>query len=934
MSETPWNRVEDLFHQALDLPAEARNAFLQKECGANESLRREVESLLAHESEAGETFLGEVAPNSIDHLGQAAPHSFDHYCLEEKLGEGGMGVVYRAVDTRLGRPVAIKFLHEDMVDAAARKRFQREAQLASSLNHPHILTVHDIGEFEGRQYLVTEFVDGGTLKDWAKQEKRSCLEIVELITGIADAIAAAHEAGLLHRDIKPGNILISKSGYAKLADFGLARSTDAARTRQPEETRTHTGMIMGTPSYMSPEQASGQTLDARSDIFSFGVVLYELVAARRPFVGNTAVEILHKISTEPAPPLDSSVADPLRRVIEKTLEKDRVERYQSMREVTVDLRKLGRTQDTATLETPVAKKSSGKWLPWAVTAAVVTGFGLWEHFRPVPLPESPLANATFSRITDFGGVERSPAISPDGKFVAFVSDHDGSFDVWLSQSANGNPQNLTKGKAGDVQGPLRDIGFSGDGSEIWIAGTQKPQRRMQLVPLIGGTPHNFLGADAAEVAWSQDNKNLVYHSWDGDPVYIADANGSNVRTLLAAGPTDEHRHFPFWSQDGRWIYFVRGHKATGEMDLWRIPSAGGGPERITNFNTDMGFPTQINARTFFYIAPDANGAGPWLWSLDIETKASQRLSVGFEQYAAISATSDGRKLVASVVNSKVSLWTLPIGSSPAAESEVKAFPLPNGRALAPRFGGETLFFLSSKNGADGLWRYQEGRSEEVWKGSEGALQSPAAISPDGRTIAIALTRNGKRQWHLIAADGTQLRSLSPDVDARGTASWSPDGNWVVSGGSDAKGEGLFKIPVNGGAPVRLRSGSALDPVWSPKGNLIIYGGANVFTNVPLEAVQPDGTKAQMPSIIVRREGERMRFLPDGSGLVYMQNATTSQDFWLLDFATMSTRPLSHLQDSATMRTFDITPDGKQIVFDRAKEDSDIVLIDLAGKVSK
>ena len=923
MNEKPWNRVEELFHQALDLEAEARTAFLQKECGADESLRREVESLLAYESDTGETFIG-----------KAAPKSFDHYCLEEKLGEGGMGVVYRAVDTKLGRTVAIKFLHEDMVDEAARKRFRREAELASSLNHPHILTVHDIGEFEGRQYLVTEFVDGGTLKDWAEEEKRSSLEIVELITGIADAMAVAHDAGLLHRDIKPGNILISKSGYAKLADFGLARSMEGGRTRHSEETRTNTGMIMGTPSYMSPEQASGQALDARSDIFSFGVVLYELVAGRRPFVGHTGVEILHRIGTEPAPPLDSYIAEPLRRVIEKTLQKDRAKRYQSMREVTVDLRKLWRTQDTVTLEPPAAKRGSGKWWPWAVTVAVVAGFALWEQFRPVPLPESPLANATFSRVTDFGGMERSPAISPDGKFVAFVSDHDGSFDVWLSQSANGNPQNLTKGQAGDVQGPLRDIGFSGDGSEIWIAGTQKPQRRMQLVPLIGGTPHNFLGADAAEVAWSGDGKHVVYHSWDGDPVYVADANGSNVRTLLAAGPTDEHRHFPLWSQDGRWIYLVRGRKATGEMDLWRIPSAGGEPERITNLKTDMGFPAQINARTFFYIAPDANGAGPWLWSLDLETKASQRLSVGFEQYAAISATTDGRKLVASVVNSKVSLWSLPIRSSPATESDVKAFPLPNSRALAPRFGGEALFFLSSKDGADGLWRYRDGRSEEIWKGSEGALQSPAAISPDGRTIALALTRHGKRQWHLIAADGTQLRSLSGDVDARGTASWSPDGNWVVSGGSDVKGEGLFKIPVNGGAPVRLRSGSALDPVWSPKGDLIIYGGANVFTNVPLEGVRPDGTEAQLPPIIVRREGERMRFLPDGSGLVYMQDSTASQDFWLLDFAAMKTHPLSHLQDSATMRTFDITPDSKQIVFDRAKEDSNIVLIDLAGKASK
>jgi Tol biopolymer transport system component len=220
---------------------------------------------------------------------------------------------------------------------------------------------------------------------------------------------------------------------------------------------------------------------------------------------------------------------------------------------------------------------------------------------------------------------------------------------------------------------------------------------------------------------------------------------------------------------------------------------------------------------------------------------------------------------------------------------------------------------------------------EIWKGSDGALLSPAAISPDGRTVAIALRRNEKLLWHLLAADGTQLRTLSEEVDSRGTASWSTDGTSIVSEGSDSKGEGLFKIPIDGGPPVRLRSGPALDPVWSPAGNLIVYGGANVFTSVPLVAVRPDGTPVEMPAITLRREGERVRFLPDGSGLVYMQNATPAQDFWLLDLATMKSRPLAQLNNSAKMRTFDITPDEKQIVFDRAKENSDIVLIDLPAK---
>jgi Tol biopolymer transport system component len=524
----------------------------------------------------------------------------------------------------------------------------------------------------------------------------------------------------------------------------------------------------------------------------------------------------------------------------------------------------------------------------------------------------------------------SPAVSPDGKFVAFVSDHDGPFDVWLSQTSNESPQNLTRGKAGDVRGPLRDIGFAGDGSDIWIAGTQ--ERRLRLLPLMGGTLRNFLGENAAEVSWSPDSKRLVYHIWErGDAMFIADGNGSNVRSLLAAGPPDEHRHYPAWTQDGRWILFVRGRPATREMDLWRISPEGDKLERLTELNSDLAFPTPIDAHTLLYIAHDKNGAGPWLWALDTETKVSQRLSTGLEQYTAVAATANGRRLVASVVNSQVSLWSVPILGHPATEHDVQPFSLPNTRALAPRFAGGTLFYLSSRDGADGLWSYRDERSEEIWKGSDGTLLSPPAISPDGQTVAIALKRNQKLLWHVLAADGTQLHALSGDVDSRGAASWSPDGKWIVSGGSDSQGAGLFKIPIDGGSPVRLRSGPALDPVWSPAGNLIVYSGANVFTNVPLAGVRPDGTPVELPAINVLREGERARFLPDGSALVYMQNVTSAQDFWLLDLATMKSRPLTHLNNSAAMRAFDVTPDGKQIVFDRQKDNSDIVLIDLAGK---
>jgi len=300
------------------------------------------------------------------------------YRIESQLGEGGMGTVYRALDTKLNRPVAIKVLSDHLSDAAARRRFQREAQMASSLNHPHILTVHDVGEYQGRQYLVTEFVDGGTLRDWAKAEKRTWRQIVELLTGVADGLAAAHGAGILHRDIKPANVLVAKNGYAKLADFGLAKlaETGDGPTRTLAEEHTRPGTVIGTIAYMSPEQASGKTLDARSDVFSFGVVLYELLAGRRPFAGATELEVLQTIIHGAPQPLGEEIPPALRTLVEKALEKDPADRYQSMREMVVDLRRLTRERVETTQPSVASAPRSvfpWKWAAKAVLLLLVAG---------------------------------------------------------------------------------------------------------------------------------------------------------------------------------------------------------------------------------------------------------------------------------------------------------------------------------------------------------------------------------------------------------------------------------------------------------------------------------------------------------------------------------------------------------------------------------
>jgi len=377
MPPSRWKQIEELYHAALECEPGERDTLLAR---ADPELRREVESLLAQPS--GDRNLGRPAWEGVESLLEstvtqmAAGFQLGSYQIEGPLGRGGMGEVFRALDTKLNRPVAIKFLSRELADTAARRRFQREAKMASSLNHPHIVTVYDAGEFDGRQYLVTEFVDGGTLHEWAKTSKRGWREIVELLTGVADGLATAHASGILHRDIKPANVLIMKSGYAKLGDFGLAKLVDSPS--QPDATRTliehdtKPGMVVGTIAYMSPEQASGKLLDARSDIFSFGVVLYELLAGKRPFTGVNDLEVLQKIIHQSPEPLGEKIPPMLRATVEKALEKDPADRYQSMREMVVDLRKLVRQSAE---EPVVPRRGKLPWI-WTAVALIVLAVGL------------------------------------------------------------------------------------------------------------------------------------------------------------------------------------------------------------------------------------------------------------------------------------------------------------------------------------------------------------------------------------------------------------------------------------------------------------------------------------------------------------------------------------------------------------------------------
>jgi serine/threonine protein kinase len=914
-----WRQLEELYQAAHGLSPAERNRLLER---ADPELRSTVAAILAQEDAPpeGASFLDRAAWQNHKNLLKtdtilAVGMQLGPYRIEERIGRGGMGEVFRATDTRLGRTVAIK---ASLVQFS--ERFEREARAIAALNHPQIATLYDVGSSDaGFGYLVLEYVEGPTLADLIRKGPIAPQEVQRIALLVAQAIEAAHEKGIVHRDLKPANIKLGEGGVVKVLDFGLAKAMHEVWPTMSGET-TQRGIVVGTPLYMSPEQALGGPTDRRSDIWSFGVLVSEMLLGKHLFEGASTSKIL--ASVVHVEPELSGIPPQWMPLLRRCLTKDVRRRLQSIGEARVAL------EDG--LPVPAEpKRQRLAWL-WIVlaTAMVLVAAVLWRR-APTPPLDNPIANATFTTLTDEGS-EVDASISPDGKFVAFLSDRDGPFQLWLDQIGAGNPINLTPGPD-DLRGPLRSIGFSRDGTEIWVAGTQV--RRLQLLPMVGGKPRVFLGEKVVSPVWSLDGARIAYHTYDpGDPIYVVGVDGSNPRQIWKDRP-DKHNHYLAWGADGKWIYYVHGTPATNDMDLWRIPALGGEPERLTQQHTDMRDPMPLGQETILYLAKERDGSGPWIWAFDLGRRITRRILFGLEQYTSLSASASGERLAVTVSNPTVRLWSVPILSSTASESDVKPFLSASMPALMPRFRGKTLYYLSSSGPGDRLWRFDQGKSSEVWGGPQCRIVEPPAVSPDGRRIAIVTSQAGKRRLQLVTADGAESSSIAEQIDVEGSTDWSPDGRWIVTGGNDGKSEGLFKIPAAGGAPVRLTSTIGRDPVWSPDGSMIAYSGPNVFTLTPLFAIRPDGTPIRMPDIRIQRNGERLRFTPDGRGLVFMRatEATPWQDFWLLDLATMNTRRLTRLTGRATMRTFDITPDGKQIVFDRLRENSAVVLIDRQAK---
>lgn len=588
-------------------------------------------------------------------------------------------------------------------------------------------------------------------------------------------------------------------------------------------------------------------------------------------------------------------------------------------------------------QAPVATRARERrrrrlWL--VVVALVCMGAGaFWFLQRVDAFWRNPLANARFTRVTDFEGVAPSVAISRDGARMAFLANRDGQLDAWITRAGSGEFRNLTQGRVPEIDNPVRSLGFTPDGKQlaVWTRIKQaagKESIDIWAVPTAGGAPHPYLD-NVAEVDWSPDGTRMVYHpAAPGDPLFVTDAHQTTGRQIYIAA-SGVHCHFPVWSPDGRFIYFVQG-RPPDAMDLWRIAPEGGEPERITFHDARVSHPVFTDRQTLLYLATAEDGSGPWLHGMDLERRVAHRITQGLEQYTSLAASAQGRRLVATRTTPRTSLWRVPITAGVATETDVQRVALPVAGARAPRLGPGYLLVVSPSDGR-GLRKLTtaDNRLTELWSSNDSQVIGGPAIDPASQRIAFSVAEGERTRLHLVNADGGGLRTLAAKLQVRGAPAWSPDGRAIIVAAEQGQGARLFKVPVDGTPAVPLAPDYSHDAAWSPDGRYLVFNGADVGPTFAVKALSADGQPHAMPDLVLPRGARRLVFLPGGQALIVLKGAAHERNFWRVDLDTGHERQLTRFRSGFAIGDFDVSADGREIVFDQWREESDVVQIDLA-----
>ncbi len=958
MSSERWRRIEEIFHDALERAPDHRAEFLRDACAGDEGLRAEVESLLANQSRADAlgTGLGIRAAGLGMGTDELIGKQIGVYRIDSLLGVGGMGEVYRARDTKLGRDVAIKLLPRAFTaDPDRLARFEREARMLASLNHPHIGGIYGVEESNGAPALVLELVEGLTLADRVAKGPLSLRESFGIAKQIADALDAAHERGIVHRDLKPANIKITPEGVVKVLDFGLAKvfAGDASGLDLTQSTTvtvggTHEGAILGTAAYMSPEQARGQPVDKRADIWAFGCVLYEMLTGRLPFPGQTVSDVIAAIlEREPDwSALPASTPSNITKLLTRCFDKSARTRLRDIGDARLELEDALNPINVTTAG-PVARPRRGLPVGWALTVMVIAAAGAFAIGSTTSSRPASIGVPTFSRIvrlTASAAREMAPAISPDGKWVAYLSDARGPTDVWVQFiGGGGSPANLTANAniTLSTRSVVGGLEISTDGSRILFSGVSSPDTpySMYSVPApLGGPPSLFLKA-AQGVTWSPDGRQIAYvvaGSSAGDAIWIADGDGSNARPLVPA-EGNLHKHWPSWSADGKYIYFNYSMTAWNATptEVYRVAATGGPPELVVASARRSAFPALTPDGRGLIYAADPAGAELSLWWRPLTGGASVRLTAGVGEYAQPRISLNGQTMVCTLFETRDSLEKIDVGSGPSAVST----SLTGGYTgdLDPDLSrsGDRLVFSSTRSGQRNLWIARGNPTDPRPLIPGDSTDEYPQFSPDGEQVAFISNRGGERGLWIVSSDGGVARRLLAAA-VLPYFSWSPDGREIVFSTPDGELPGLSIVNVGDGHTRRLRTpGGATSPAWSPTADVITY--LEVSANAPGQQARADVrfmTSAGQP--VTRDIGQTVPLVNgflawsrDGRKLAATRvPGTAAASVWISDLdASRPIRQVYKVPDEAIVRGIVWSGDGGSVIIGQQRASSDIVLFE-------
>ncbi len=999
--------MKAVFEAALARPMGERSRFIEQACAGNPALHKEVNSLLRSYDKA-DSFMEApaVAAAAESLLGQqdklAVGEKLKHYEIISLIGEGGMGEVYLAKDTILGRRVALKLLPPYISNDPDRlRRFKQEARTASSLSHPNVCVIHEIGEAaDGRPFIAMEYIEGVTLRQRIKETGMKLGDALDIAIQTADALTAAHEAGVVHRDIKPENVMIRRDGYVKVLDFGLAKLTERRDSHDGKSQSTlmvnsSPGSVMGTAGYMSPEQARGVAVDERTDIWSLGVVLYEMVSGHTPFAGATPTDVVVAIVEKDQPPISKYIGDvpaELERIVKKALRKDTNERYQIAKEMAIDLRSLrkdlerdsqlersivpsfsaapgavtggdimkaptGRDKaiDTDQLEasrtTTVAPHLSRRrllpvWLALSALVIAAVGFGIYKFAKNSEVNDVPrFQRINVTKLTTNGNALFA-AISPDGKYVAYVKSEGGKESLWLRQVTSAGNLEVAPPREGHYLG----VAFSPDGGSIYYGYTTtgaNESGEIYKVPVLGtGAPPVKVNPEEGPSSLSHDGKRIAFirHSRGNqtDSLLVANADGSNEQTLVtrkwpdrfawdwSTSPAwtndDQNLDLPLINSDANGFYITIYELRLADKAERIIPLSA---QRFEQPNSV----SLLSDTSAVILAGRAQGASfEHIWYLGRDGSV-RPLTNDLSDYRAVLLSADSKSLVTTQTQSLGNLWVAPKGETAHASQITSGLGRYFDLSWAP--DGKIVYASDASGSADIFEIGATGGNVRQLTSGMKRNYAPA-VSPDNRFIAFHSNRSGVFHIWRMDRDGSNPVQLTFGNSESHWPQFSSDGKFIIYQHFEAGvTTTMWRIPIEGGTPVKVTDGFAVRPAVSPDGKWLGFwyndGQPNTAWRLGLSSLESGKqirTLEVAPTVHVNWD-TLLRWSADSKSLTYVDNRGGVENIWGHPIDGGPPRQLTDFRDREVF-SYDWSRDGS-LVISNGVITSDVVLITDAGR---